>query len=57
MDILFVRYLGASATTQLTSSAKGMPHQRTLVLKTIGSKARHVRSRALPYARDEELAS
>jgi deazaflavin-dependent oxidoreductase (nitroreductase family) len=53
MDVLCVRYFGGSATTKLTSIAKDMPHQKTLVLKTIGAKTGQVRTCALPYVMDE----
>jgi deazaflavin-dependent oxidoreductase (nitroreductase family) len=53
LDKYCVRYFGGSMSTKLTSLAKEMPHQSTLVLETIGSMTGQMRSCALPYVIDE----
>ena len=52
LDVLCVRYFGGSVSTKLTSIARNMPHQRTLVLRTVGSKTGQLRTCALPYIMD-----
>jgi deazaflavin-dependent oxidoreductase (nitroreductase family) len=54
MDILCVRYFGGSVTTKLTSIAKKVPYQATMVLKTIGSKTGQVRTCVVPYVMDND---
>ena len=53
MDVYCVRYFGGSVSTRLTSLARDIAYQRTLVLKTIGSKTGQIRTCALPYVMDE----
>lgn len=53
LDVYCVRYFGGSVSTRLTSLARDIPYQRTLVLKTIGSKTGQIRTCALPYVMDE----
>ena len=53
LDWLCVRYFGGSASTRLTSLARDIPYQRTLVLKSIGSKTGQIRTCALPYVMDD----
>ena len=53
LDVYCVRYFGGSVSTRLTSFARDIAYQRTLVLKTIGSKTGQVRTCALPYVMDE----
>ena len=53
LDKHCVRYLGGSMSTKLTSLARGIAHQDTLVLESIGSKTGQLRRCALPYIMDE----
>ena len=49
VDVLCVRFFGGSVMTRLTSLARGIAYQRTLVLKTIGSKTGQIRTCGPPY--------
>jgi deazaflavin-dependent oxidoreductase (nitroreductase family) len=53
VDRALVRYLGFSVITWQYAKAAGVGYRSTLLLTTIGRRSGRLRSRALPYHRDE----